>query len=127
MFRMIFVGVLHIYYAVRERMDSLYYRNLTECRFESSRAIDVADERAVGLAFCEDVPYGGGFTPEGVREYVSFAYILRAGEHIVVHRFLLLGTVGTVWCVAFPNAVQKLIKGNVARAELDIDAGLALR
>ena len=69
MFRIIFVGVLHVYYAVRERMDSLYYRNLTECKFESSRAIDVADERAVGLAFCEDVTYGGGFTPEGVREY----------------------------------------------------------
>ena len=80
------MGVLHIYYMVHEHMDSLYYWNLTKCRFESSHAIDIADEQAAGLTFYEDVFYGGGFTPEGIHKYVTFAYILWADEHIVVHQ-----------------------------------------
>ena len=66
MFQVNSIGVLQIYCAVRECMNNLYYRDLTKCWFKSSRAIDIADGRAVGLAFCENVPDESGFTPNGI-------------------------------------------------------------
>lgn len=62
---------------------------------------------------------------DGVCEYVTFASVLLAVKEVVVYGLVSSWACGTVRSVALANSMQMIVQGDVAGAELDVDARCA--